>query len=112
MGTVLAVDDHDFARRTARVIHAKFAHNAVALERFLEEAQVTAQLEHPNIVPIHDVGMTTDGTLYYTMKMIKGVSLGEVIKKLLKMITPQNTVDRRVYFTVVFESIRWPGLRA
>lgn len=83
MGAVLDISDHDFQRRAAmKVMHARSAHRPEALERFLEEAQITAQLEHPNIVPIHDLGVTGDGTLFYTMKLIQGESLGQVVKKL------------------------------
>ncbi|MFW5846035.1 MAG: protein kinase domain-containing protein, partial [Planctomycetota bacterium] len=81
MGAVLAVEDHDFGRDTAmKVIHARSADDPVALERFLDEAHITAQLEHPNIVPIHDLGVMPDGTLYYTMKLIHGQSLAGVLK--------------------------------
>ncbi len=83
MGAVLAIEDHDFRRGAAmKVIHGKFAQNPEAVERFLAEAQVTAQLEHPNIVPIHDLGVMDDGTLYFTMKLIEGQSLGGVVKAL------------------------------
>jgi formylglycine-generating enzyme required for sulfatase activity len=80
---VLDISDHDFRRRAAmKVILARFAESPEAMERFLAEAQVTAQLEHPNIVPIHDLGVMDDGTLYFTMKMIEGQSLGKVVKLL------------------------------
>ncbi len=83
MGAVLDINDGDFQRKSAmKVIHARFANDPESLERFLEEAQITAQLEHPNIVPIHDVGVMSDGTLFYTMKMIHGDSLGTVVKRL------------------------------
>lgn len=42
------------------------------VERFLEEAQVTGQLEHPGIVPVYDVGFQQDGTPFYAMKLVKG----------------------------------------
>lgn len=48
---------------------------------FLREAMVTGNLEHPNIVPIYDVGETVDGDLYYLMKEIKGDSWEKVIKE-------------------------------
>jgi len=83
MGAVLDISDHDFRRKAAmKVILARFARSPEAVERFLAEAQVTAQLEHPNIVPIHDLGVMEDGTLYFTMKMIEGQSLGKVVKTL------------------------------
>jgi serine/threonine protein kinase/formylglycine-generating enzyme required for sulfatase activity len=83
MGAVLQINDHDFRRPAAmKVILSKYAASAEATERFLAEAQVTAQLEHPNIVPIHDLGVMDDGTLYFTMKLIEGMSLGRVVKLL------------------------------
>jgi serine/threonine protein kinase len=49
------------------------------LARFVEEAQVTAQLEHPNIVPVHDLGVDPDGRAYFSMKLIRGRSLEEIL---------------------------------
>lgn len=83
MGAVLHINDHDFRRPAAmKVILSKYTSSPEATERFLAEAQVTAQLEHPNIVPIHDLGVMEDGTLYFTMKLIEGMSLGRVVKLL------------------------------
>ena len=47
--------------------------------RFVAEAQVTAQLEHPNIVPVHELGRDAHGAIYFTMKLVKGRSLGEIL---------------------------------
>ncbi len=83
MGAVLLIKDGDFQRPAAmKVMLSRFAQSPEALERFLAEAQVTAQLEHPNIVPIHDLGIMEDGTVYFTMKFIEGESLGGVVKRL------------------------------
>ncbi|HKY38104.1 MAG TPA: serine/threonine-protein kinase [Polyangiaceae bacterium] len=49
------------------------------LARFVEEAQVTAQLEHPNIVPVHDLGVDPDGRAYFSMKLVRGRSLEEIL---------------------------------
>ena len=46
--------------------------------RFLEEAQVTAQLDHPGIVPVHDMGLDREGRLFFTMRLVKGRTLDEV----------------------------------
>jgi len=48
--------------------------------RFVEEAQVTAQLDHPNIVPVHDFGVTSDGRAYFTMNLVKGREFTDIIK--------------------------------
>jgi WD40 repeat protein len=43
--------------------------------RFLREARVAAQLEHPNIVPVHEIGRRADDSLYYTMRLVRGETL-------------------------------------
>jgi len=48
--------------------------------RFLREARVTGQLEHPNIVPVYEVGERDDGRLYYSMKRIRGNTLRQAIQ--------------------------------
>lgn len=47
--------------------------------RMLREAKVVAQLEHPGIVPIHDVGTLPDGRVYYTMKLVQGRTLDQFV---------------------------------
>jgi serine/threonine-protein kinase len=48
--------------------------------RFLEEAQVTAQLDHPGIVPVHELGFNAQGQPFFTMKLVKGRDLNEIFK--------------------------------
>lgn len=52
--------------------------NARALMRFLDEAQITCQLDHPGIVPVHELGVDSTGRAYFTMKLVKGRTLKEV----------------------------------
>ncbi|MBX3460595.1 MAG: protein kinase [Planctomycetes bacterium] len=52
------------------------------VERFLREARVTGQLEHPNIVPVYEIGTREDGSVYYTMKFVRGETLAERLRKL------------------------------
>ncbi|HQM51233.1 MAG TPA: DUF2157 domain-containing protein [Candidatus Hydrogenedentes bacterium] len=54
-------------------------HVAEVSARFLREAQLTGQLEHPGIVPVYEVGHRADGTLYYTMKLVRGKTLHEAV---------------------------------
>jgi serine/threonine protein kinase/formylglycine-generating enzyme required for sulfatase activity len=50
------------------------------LGRFFEEAQITGQLEHPGIVPVHEIGLDDHGRLFFTMPLVRGVELGKVIE--------------------------------
>ena len=50
-----------------------------AFDRFTQEAKITAQLEHPNIVPVHELGVEARGNVFYSMKLIHGVTLAEVL---------------------------------
>ena len=49
--------------------------------RFLREARITGQLEHPSIVPVHELGRRDDGTLYYTMRRVVGATLERKLKE-------------------------------
>ncbi len=50
--------------------------------RFLREARVQGQLEHPAIVPVYDLGVTRDGETYFTMKRVRGRSLDSILEAL------------------------------
>jgi hypothetical protein len=51
------------------------------LARFVEEAQITAQLEHPNVVPVHDMGIDPEGRAYFSMKLVRGASLESILER-------------------------------
>ncbi|MGC9042815.1 MAG: protein kinase domain-containing protein [Myxococcota bacterium] len=48
--------------------------------RFLREARLTAQLEHPSIIPVYEIGRRHDNSIYYTMKFVRGRTLSDIIK--------------------------------
>ena len=50
--------------------------------RFIEEAQITGQLEHPSIPPVHELGTDEQGRPYYTMKVVRGITLAKVLELL------------------------------
>ncbi|KAA3607998.1 MAG: hypothetical protein DWQ01_13020 [Planctomycetota bacterium] len=50
------------------------------VHRFLEEAQITGQLDHPGIVPVHDLGLDGDKRPFFTMKLVKGRDLGAIFQ--------------------------------
>ena len=83
MGQVELVKDNDLKRTVAlKSMLPAQASRQNALERFVEEAQMTGQLEHPNIVPIYDIGIDSKNRVYFTMKFIEGWTLEKVIQKL------------------------------
>ena len=86
MGVVRLVLDKKLNRRLAmKIIHLDFISKKMAVARFVEEAQVCAQLQHPNIVPVYDFGSLADGRLYFTMKEIKGQTLKSEIRSVHRL---------------------------
>jgi serine/threonine protein kinase/Leucine-rich repeat (LRR) protein len=78
MGVILRAVDRDIRRDVAMKILLTDQQDH-SRQRFVEEAQIAGQLEHPNIVPVHDLGVDTDGRLFFTMKLVKGKSLAEIL---------------------------------
>jgi eukaryotic-like serine/threonine-protein kinase len=73
MGIVYRARDRQLGRPVAlKVLQRRLSDDADLRERFLEEARVTAQLQHPSIVPVFDVGSTDDGLIFYTMRLVEG----------------------------------------
>ncbi len=85
MKGVLLVADADTSREVAMAIMPDFRDRPRSdLERFVREAKLTARLEHPNIVPVHDIGIDESGSPYFTMKYLHGQSLSSVLRKVLR----------------------------
>ena len=83
MGAVLAAKDNNLQRTVALKVMLNTAQATDdAIFRFVAEAQITGQLEHPNIVPLHEIGVAADGTIFYTMKLIEGITMREVLQKI------------------------------
>ncbi len=83
MGEVRLCRDTRLGRLVAmKVLYATGSATPEPIERFLREARVQGQLEHPSIVPVYDLGLGPDGLPYFTMKRVQGVTLEDVILKL------------------------------
>jgi serine/threonine protein kinase/formylglycine-generating enzyme required for sulfatase activity len=79
MGEVRRMRDLTLNRVVAmKITHAPIA--GAALSRFLEEACATAQLQHPSVVPVYDLGQLPDGRVWFTMKEVHGDTLRVVIR--------------------------------
>ena len=83
MGEVSLVRDNDIGRIVAlKRLYAPPSGDQSGLVRFISEVRTVGQLEHPNIVPIHDVGLDENGNYYFVMKYVDGETLEHIIKKL------------------------------
>jgi serine/threonine protein kinase len=81
MGAILDARDLNVRRHVAmKVMHDSTDRDSVL--RFIEEAQVTAQLEHPNIVPVHELGINERNEVFYSMKFVHGITLQDALNDL------------------------------
>jgi len=80
MGVVLRGHDVDLGRDVAmKVLLEERAGDPAMLQRFVEEAQITGQLQHPGIVPVYELGLMADARPFFTMKLVKGRTLGDLL---------------------------------
>lgn len=82
MGVVYRAVDRALEREVALKVLAPEAASASASRRMKREARVLASLEHPGIVPIHDVGTLDDGRVWYAMKLVHGRRLDEHVREI------------------------------
>ncbi|HEY4177285.1 MAG TPA: serine/threonine-protein kinase [Kofleriaceae bacterium] len=77
MGEVIAAHDNRIGREVAvkRMVQERPTNEATT--RFLREARIQARLEHPSIVPVHELGVDAHGRLYFTMKRLAGRTFGQ-----------------------------------
>jgi serine/threonine-protein kinase len=82
MGEVVLVDDHDIERKVALKRLLPELTDPAIIARFVDEIRCVGRLEHPNIVPIHDVGVDELGRYFFVMKYVEGETLEAIIEKL------------------------------
>jgi serine/threonine-protein kinase len=84
MGVVQLCLDNQIGRRIAmKTMQPDRIGHAVAHKRFVREARIQGQLEHPAVVPVYDLGLEADGTMFFTMKRVRGLTLEDVIVGLI-----------------------------
>lgn len=83
MGAILTATDQNLRRTVAlKVILSGADADPDMIQRLITEARITGQLQHPNIVPLYDLGVTGDGVVYYTMQLVQGITLNDVLEKI------------------------------
>ena len=101
MGVVYVAEDERLQRRVAlKVLDAPSADRDLA-SRLVREAHVLARLEHPGIVPVHDVGTLPDGRIFYTMKFVQGQRFDQYIESVAS-ISSRLRIFLRVCDAVAF----------
>ena len=100
MGVILKGHDTDLGRDVAvKVLDSKLAKRPEVVQRFIEEAQIGGQLQHPGIVPVYELGLMADESPYFTMKLVKGHTLAALFKQ------RKNPADNRGRLIAIFESV-------
>ena len=105
MGDVFEVEDAALTRQVALKRLRAEVTTPQSRKMFLQEAKVTAQLEHPNIVPVHDSGVLETGEAYFTMKRLRGTSLRDVMNALARGDPDTDARFPRVRLGIVFLEI-------
>src|ERR1700722_10930278 len=82
MGEVVLQMDRNIGRAVAKKMLHPYVDRPVSIQRFIREARVQGQLEHPAVVPVHDFGLDAEGRLFFSMKLIRGRTLGDILNGL------------------------------
>lgn len=100
MGVVLKGRDIDLGRDVAvKVLLEKHRDSTEMVRRFVEEAQIAGQLQHPGVVPVYELGRLPDGRLYIAMKLIRGRTLAALLEG------RQGADEDRARYLAVFEQL-------
>jgi formylglycine-generating enzyme required for sulfatase activity/tRNA A-37 threonylcarbamoyl transferase component Bud32 len=100
--------DEDLKRQVAlKEIRPDRLHNPLAAARFVNEAEITGQLEHPGIVPVYALGRDEAGQPYYAMRFIQGRTLAAAIKEYHRQPTPLALRDLLKRFVDVCQALAY-----
>ena len=100
MGAILRAFDRTLGREVAvKVLQDRYPAGSVIARRFLDEARISGQLQHPGIPPVHDLGSLPDGRPFLAMKLIKGRTLEFLLRD-----RTEPAADRG-RFLAVFEAV-------
>jgi serine/threonine protein kinase len=105
MGSVYVVHDKNLARHVALKVLRLPDPSGQFTERMIREAKIVAQLEHPGIVPIHDIGILPDGRPFYVSKYINGYTLDHFAR------TIESTTEKLNVFKKICEAVAFAHSR-
>ena len=106
MGSILKVVDQYLQRPLAmKVILPSLKHNKSTINEFIKEAKITGLLEHPNIIPVHELGMSNKEGLFFTMKLAQGEPLNRILSKIKKGIPAYVEKYNMLYMMTIFRKV-------
>jgi serine/threonine-protein kinase len=106
MGEVLLCDDRRIRRQVAmKVLRRECSSKPEERARFFREALAQGQLEHPSIVPVHDVGSDESGSLFFTMRRVRGTTLEEILGELKSRAAPFEQKYSRQKLLLAFANV-------
>ena len=83
IGTVFSAHDPVLHREIAiKILRPAYRNKLNYVTSFIREARITAQIDHPNVIPVHKLGIFDDAGAYFTMKRIRGVTLANILRRL------------------------------
>lgn len=112
MARVHQVYDSILLRTVAmKVLDKRIAAMKGEEDRFLEEAQITGQLDHPNIPAVHDLGTDDEGTHFFTMKYVRGETLDQMLKAGLNLRSEQQLFRALHIYVKICEAVSFAHSR-
>ncbi len=82
-GAVFAASEPGLNREVAlKILRPRYRNNSDRVESFIREARATAQIDHPNIIPVHRLGVFDDVGVYFSMKRVEGETLRAILREL------------------------------
>ena len=100
MGAIFQGRDLELGRDLAvKVIREEHRDHPEMVRRFVEEAQIGGQLQHPGIVPVHELGRLPDGRMFIAMKLVRGRTLSALL------VARRGPGDDRTRFLSIFERV-------
>jgi serine/threonine-protein kinase len=96
MGEVVLAIDENIGREVAVKRIRSEAPSADELSRFMREARVQGRLEHPAVVPVHDLAFDQSGKPYFVMKRLQGTTMAELLERLKKGSEDEVSTRRRL----------------
>ena len=106
VGLVVSAHDPNLDRDVAvKMIRGENKNRLPEIERFIREARATANIEHPNVIPVHEMGVMDGVGVYFTMKKVKGDDFNKIIESLKKGDREYCEKYTRLYLLEIFISV-------